>query len=110
MSGEVKFDTKQIKSNIEMFKKIITAMKEESSTDNEIEAFFFNNEQDFYKKYPYLIKKLIKNDNLEFLDKMLENLEKVENGEQSFASTELKLGTELANEYLPKDLNKNNSD
>ena len=29
MSGEVKFDTKQIKSNIEMFKKIITAMKEE---------------------------------------------------------------------------------
>jgi hypothetical protein len=99
---EIKFDTKLIKEKIEYGKTIIEAMRKANNSDSEIEAFFFNNEIEFYQKYPYLIKKLIKNDNLDFLDKMIDNLEKVEQGEQTFASTELKLGKELADEYLPK--------
>ena len=39
---------------------------------------------------------------MEFLNKMIDNLVQVEAGQQTFASTELKLGTELADKYLPK--------
>jgi hypothetical protein len=38
---------------------------------------------------------------------MLENLEKIENGEQTMASTELKLGEELAQQYLYPVVNNN---
>lgn len=99
---EVKFDVNNLKNKIESIKLKITELKEKSTTNNDIEAYFFNNEEQLYQKYPYLIKKLIKNDDLEFLDKMISNLEMVESGEQTFASTELKLGKELADQYLPK--------
>jgi hypothetical protein len=99
---EVKFDVNDLKNKIESIKLKITELKEKSTTNNDIEAYFFNNEEQLYQKYPYLIKKLIKNDDLEFLDKMISNLEMVESGEQTFASTELKLGKELADQYLPK--------
>ena len=99
---EVKFDVNDLKNKIESIKLKITELKEKSTPNNDIEAYFFNNEEQLYQKYPYLIKKLIKNDDLEFLDKMISNLEMVESGEQTFASTELKLGKELADQYLPK--------
>jgi hypothetical protein len=57
--------------------------------------FFIENDSEFYEKFPYLIKKLIKGGSLDFLDVMLKNLEKIENGEQTKASTELKLGNEV---------------
>lgn len=101
--AEVSFNTEEIKKKIEESKKIIDEMKKDSKTSVDIEAFFFKNDELFYNRYPYLIKMLIKNDNLEMLDKMLENMSQVENGNQSLASTELKLGTELADKYnLPK--------
>ena len=36
---------------------------------------------------------------MDFLEVMLNNLEKVESGDQGMAATELKLGEELANKY-----------
>jgi len=98
---EIKFNTTDLKEKITYATNIINKLKEESKSDNEIEAYFFNEDEQFYQKYPYLIKKLIKADNMEFLNKMIDNLVQVESGNQTFASTELKLGTELAEEYLP---------
>ena len=40
------------------------------------------------------------------LFKMLTNLDQVEKGEKSLASVELKLGNELANQYIYPKLNK----
>ena len=80
--------------------KIKSLRNEEKKNDSDIEAHFFNNDIEFYEKYPYLIKKLIKGGDLSMLDKFLSSLEKVHNGEQSLASTELKLGEDLAQQYL----------
>lgn len=99
---EVKFDVKEIKEKVNLIKTKIDELKKEQKSDVDIEMYFFHTEEELYKKYPYLIKKLIKNDNLEFLEKMISNLEMVQTGDQTFASTELKLGKELADEYLPK--------
>ena len=99
---EIKFDVNDIKEKVKLINDKVEEMKKESKSDVDIEMYFFNNNEEMYKKYPYLIKKIIKNDNLEFLDTMISNLEKVETGDQTFASTELKLGKELADNYLPK--------
>ena len=101
--SEVSFNTGEIKKKIEETKLIIKNLREESKTNVEIEAHFFNNDEDFYRRYPYLIKMLIKNDNPEMLNKMIENMQLIEDGKQTMASTVLKLGNELAVEYnLPK--------
>jgi predicted nucleotidyltransferase len=99
---EVKFDVNDIKEKIKIITEKVNELRTQNLSNIDIESHFFNNEEEMYQKYPYLIKKIIKNDNLEFLDKMVLNLQSVETGDQSFASTELKLGKELADEYLPK--------
>ena len=89
-----------MKTKIKSIQDKICNFKNEGKNDSDIEAYFFNNDIDFYEKYPYLIKKLIKGGDLSMLDKFLNSLEKVHNGEQSLASTELKLGEDLAQKYL----------
>ena len=95
-----------MKNKIKVIQEKISELVQENKTKVDIEMYFLENDSEFYGKYPYLIKKLIKGGSLEFLDQMLDNLEKVENGEQSMASTELKLGENLANKYLYPKTNK----
>tara|TARA_B100001093_G_scaffold482408_1_gene514023 strand:- start:517 stop:837 length:321 start_codon:yes stop_codon:yes gene_type:complete len=94
------FNLNILKDKIKETQLKIDELKEKNLDEVEIELYFLENEEDFYGEYPYLIKKLIKGGNLDFLDKMISNLQKVEDGEQSLASTELKLGEELAEKYL----------
>ena len=94
------FNLNILKNKIKETQLKIDELKEKNLDEVEIELYFLENEEDFYGEYPYLIKKLIKGGNLDFLDKMISNLQKVEDGEQSLASTELKLGEELAEKYL----------
>ncbi len=89
-----------LKSKIKQVQEKISELIKEKKTDVQIEMFFIENDPKFYEEYPYLIKKLIKGGSLEFLDVMLENLQKIEDGDQTLASTELKLGNELADKYL----------
>lgn len=89
-----------LKSKIKHVQEKISELINEKKTDVQIEMFFIENDPKFYEEYPYLIKKLIKGGSLEFLDVMLENLQKIEDGDQTLASTELKLGNELADKYL----------
>tara|TARA_B100001287_G_C22540666_1_gene461979 strand:- start:473 stop:808 length:336 start_codon:yes stop_codon:yes gene_type:complete len=108
MSSEEKknFDIKNLKSKVKTVSLKIKELVEQKKTDVEIEVYFMENDSKFYEEYPYLIKKLIKGGSLEFLDIMLNNLEKVEEGKQTLASTELKLGQDLANKYLYPKVNK----
>ena len=99
---------KDLRTKIVEVQKKIEEFVKEKKTDVQIEMYFLENDGLFYEKYPYLVKKLIKGDSLDFLDVMLNNLEKVENGEQTLASTELKLGEDLAQKYLYPKVNKQN--
>ena len=109
MSETKQLDIVNLKDKINQVKQKINEMVKENKTNVEIEMYFLENDAKFYEEYPYLIKKLIKGDGLEFLDVMLNNLQKVEEGEQSLASTELKLGEDLANKYLYPNVNKDNN-
>ena len=105
-SDTKKLNVQEIKNKIKFIQEKISDLIKENKNTVEIEMYFLENDSEFYEKYPYLIKKLIKGGSLEFLDVMLNNLEKVENGEQTMASTELKLGESLANQYLYPKVNK----
>lgn len=61
---------------------------------------------EFYQSHPFLVKKLCKRDNLTMLYKMLEQLDQVETGQKSLAGVELRLGEELANEFVYPVINK----
>ena len=101
-----KLDIVNLKDQIKQVQKKISELVKENKTNAQIEMYFLENDSKFYEEYPYLVKKLIKGDGLEFLDVMLDNLQKVETGEQSLASTELKLGKDLADKYLYPKVNK----
>ena len=98
MSSKLK--AADLKVKIKEVQKKISEMVSQKKTEVEIEMFFIENDSEFYEEYPYLVKKLIKGVDMDFLNVMLENLQRVEEGEQSLASTELKLGNELAEKYL----------
>lgn len=98
MSSKLK--AADLKVKIKEVQEKISEMVSQKKTEVEIEMFFIENDSEFYEEYPYLVKKLIKGGDMDFLNVMLENLQRVEEGEQSLASTELKLGNELAEKYL----------
>ena len=90
----------ELKVKIAEVQKKIQELVKQNKTDLEIEMFFIENDSKFYEQYPYLVKKIIKGGDMSFLNIMLENLQKVEEGEQTLASTELKLGEDLAQQFL----------
>lgn len=105
-SDTKKLNVQEMKNKIKVIQEKISELVKENKNQVDIEMYFLENDSEFYERYPYLIKKLIKGGSLEFLDVMLDNLEKVENGEQTMASTELKLGENLANKFLYPKVNK----
>ena len=66
----------------------------------EIELEVMTKYPEFYEGHPFLVKKLCKRDDISMLFKMLDNLDKVDNGTKSLATVELTLGEELADKYL----------
>jgi hypothetical protein len=54
----------------------------------------------FYQSHPFLVKTLCKKTDLTILNKMLEQLKQVENGDKSLSGVEMSLGNELADKYL----------
>jgi hypothetical protein len=95
-----KLTSKELKVKIAQIQEEIQNLVKENKTTVEIEMILMESDSDFYERYPYLVKKLVKGGDLQFLDKMLDNIEKIEEGEQTQAATELKLGEELANKFL----------
>jgi len=67
---------------------------------------FESNFPEFNEKYPTVMKKIVNGDDLKYLDKMIEALEKIENNEISKTEAEKKLGEELAEEYIYPLINK----
>jgi hypothetical protein len=95
-----KLDSNEMRVKISYIQAKVLELSSQDKNNTDIEMFFMENDSDFYEKYPYLIKKLIKGGSLEFLEIMLENIEKIEKGEQTQSDTEKKLGEDLANQFL----------
>jgi hypothetical protein len=104
--AEVKkeFNVDFIKQNVQEIQEIIN---QNLNTDPfDLELKFMESHPEFYQQHPFLVKKLCKKEDITMLFKMLTNLDQVEKGEKSLASVELKLGNELANQYIYPKLNK----
>ena len=98
------FNVNFIKQNVQEIQEIIN---QNLNTDPfDLELKFMESHPEFYQQHPFLVKKLCKKEDITMLFKMLTNLDQVEKGEKSLASVELKLGNELANQYIYPKLNK----
>ena len=95
------FDTPIIKNNINLINSYIEELnKNNIIKDVEIELIIMDKFEDFYNKYPFLVKKLCKKEDITILYKMLEKLDDVEYKNQNFVKVENDLANDLANIYL----------
>jgi hypothetical protein len=98
------FNVDLIKSNVNEIQKIIS---QNPNTDPfDLELKFMESHPEFYYQYPFLVKKLCKKEDISMLFTMLTNLDQIEKGEKSLASVELKLGNQLADQYIYPKINK----
>lgn len=95
------FNISYIKETIIKLEELINKMKLEGN-DNilEHELEILHTFPEFYESYPFLVKKVCKGGDLNMLDTMFKNLEKVESGDESLKTVELNLGNKLAVQYL----------
>ena len=95
------FNINYIKETIIKLQDLINKMKLEGNNnvlDHELEIL--HTYPEFYESYPFLVKKVCKGGDLNMLDTMFKNLEKVELGDTSLETVEHNLGNKLASQYL----------
>ena len=91
----------ELKSNIQTIKNKIEECKNNNIIDPfSIEMNIMENLPELYSQYPYLIKKLLKDNDESYLNKFISELEGVVKGDKSLASVELKLGMELKQQFI----------
>jgi hypothetical protein len=101
------FEVLTIKQTVTKINNAIIAMEKSGKTDSfDFEMEIMTEFPEFYQAHPFLVKKLCKRDDIAILYKMLDSLEAVQTGQQSLASVELNLGTQLANKFVYPNLKK----
>jgi hypothetical protein len=101
------FDLIFIRENVKFISERINKMKLEGITTSfDIELDIMESFPEFYQTHPFLVKKICKGEDLTILYKMLEQLQIVESGNKTLSNVELKLGEDLANQYLYPAVNK----
>tara|TARA_A100001011_G_C14251103_1_gene817897 strand:+ start:37 stop:321 length:285 start_codon:yes stop_codon:yes gene_type:complete len=65
-----------------------------------IEKLFIVKHADIYERYPWIVKKITRREDLRPLFVMIKKLEDVEKGKTTLKETETKLGEALAKEYV----------
>jgi hypothetical protein len=104
---KINFNITWIKDHVNKIQDKIATMELEGQTNPfDFEMAMIELYPDFYDAHPFLVKKLCKGGDLSILYKMLNQLENVESGNKSLAGVELRLGEELANQYLYPHINK----
>lgn len=92
-----------MKKVVDIIKFNVAMIKAEGIEDTfQIELQYLERYPDDYDKYPFLIKKIISGEGMDVLDKMLESLSKIENGNDKFKE-EVKLGKILEKKYIKKE-------
>lgn len=93
-----KYET--IKQKIVEIEKIIKNLKSKKMSDTEMENYFFDNHSDIMDNYPFLVSTLIKNENREMLDFMLENLRLMDNGTKSAHEADVDIGQKIVDDII----------
>lgn len=95
------FDLTFVRDNVKLINQRINKLELEGITNSfDFEMDIMESHPEFYQSHPFLVKKLCKREDISMLDKMLNQLEIVESGNKSLSGVEVKLGEELASEYL----------
>lgn len=99
----------ELKSDIQIIKNKIIECKNNNITDGFIiEMTIMEELPELYTNYPFLIKKLLKNNGDDtYLNKFINELDGVVKGDRSLASVELKLGMELKQQFIDPILEQN---
>ena len=101
------FETNIIKEKVDEITLLIKEMKKNGKTDSfDFELEIMTRHPEFYQSHPFLVKKLCKGDDISMLFKMLDCLDKVEQGDSSLSSVEFNLGKDLANKYVYPNIEK----
>lgn len=101
------FEVINIKQTVMQINQAIIKMEKAGKTDSfDFELEIMTQYPEFYQAHPFLVKKLCKRDDITMLFKMLDSLQAVQDGQQSLASVEMKLGTQLANKFVYPNLKK----
>jgi hypothetical protein len=96
---------------IQTIQNILKQLRNDGITDPfQLEVYFIEHYTYLFDEFPALIKRLCREENQDnsFLYKMLDTLDKVNKGDESMASAELKLGDELAQKFIYPFINKSN--
>ena len=97
-----------LKADIFLIKKKLAEYRKNNITDHfELEMKILEDLPEQYTNYPFLIKRLCKSEDETYLNKFIESLEQVSNGEKSLSSVELTLGLELKKVFIDPLINKN---
>ena len=92
-----------VRENVILIQQKISQLRKSGLSDPlELEMKIINDIPKFYDDYPFLIKRLCREEEQDntMLFKMIDLLEQVGEGQKSMESVELKLGKELANKYI----------
>ena len=94
-------NVKKIRINIKIVKNWVNKQKSKGIKDSQkLEYSVFDNLHDIYVSFPSIVKMICKDQDMKEVDKMLNELEKVEEGEASLKEVEKTLGDEYANKFL----------
>lgn len=92
--------------NIPLLRTMVTQISEFVNTKRDekpfdIEMALIEKYPDFYNEYPFIIKKIVKGDDLSMMEVFFKQLEQVQSKNKSLESVEYNLGQDLAKKYIP---------
>jgi len=94
------FNLESINYHINLIQDYIKDKPKDKENQFKSELYILETYPEFYNDYPFLVKKICKNDDITMIYTMITQLNKIQNGEDTLSNVELNLGKKLANEYL----------
>lgn len=101
------FNIPFLKIMVAQISEFVNMKKRQNAEPFENEMALIETYPDFYNEYPFIIKKIVKGDDLAMLDVFFKQLEQVQGGKKSLESVEYNLGQDLAKKYIPNYSTKN---
>lgn len=95
-----------LKSDMKIIRETVSNCRLKGKDGFDIEMFVMTELPELYEQYPFLIKRLSKSTDDSYLDKFINAITEVSNGEKSLASVELNLGLELKKKFVDSVLDK----
>lgn len=93
------FNIPQLRVMVTQISEFVKEQRDKKPFD--IEMALIEKYPEFYNEYPFIIKKIVKGDDLAMLEVFFKQLEQVQSKSKSLESVEYNLGQDLAKKYIP---------